>query len=90
MIRVEIPTADAVRSFTSKAGKPCTKQVGYIHVLTADGKPQPHPVRAEWFIDGPEKAAPAGVYLLAPASIYVDRQGRLSVAPKLVPAPAGK
>lgn len=86
MLRIEIGT-DSVRSLTSKAGRPFFLQTGWVHVLTPDGKPQPHPVKAEWFVDSPDKASSPGAYLLAPASIYVDRSGRLAVAPKLVPAP---
>jgi hypothetical protein len=89
MLRIEVP-ADSVRQITSKNGKAYTLQSGYVHTFSRNGQLHPHPVRAEWFIDRDEQPAPAGVYLLAPASIYVDRQGRLAVAPKLVPAPAGK
>jgi hypothetical protein len=89
MLKIEVP-ADSVRQITSKDGKAYTLQSGYVHVLSADGKPQPHPVRAEWFVGRNEQPAGAGVYLLAPASIYIDRSGRFGVAPKLVPVPAGK
>jgi len=86
MIKIEI-AAGAVRSLMSKAGKPFRLCEAYAHTLDAQGKPHPHPVRFEFFLNDGQEQPAAGVYLLAPASIYVDRSGRLAVAPKLVPAP---
>jgi hypothetical protein len=89
MLKIEI-AADSVRRIVTKDDKKYTLQAGYVHTLDQQGRPHPHPVRAEWFVGRDEQPAAPGVYLLAPASIYVDRSGRLAVAPKLVPAPAGK
>jgi hypothetical protein len=86
MLKIEIHP-DQVRTFNGKDGKSYRMQAGYVHTLGPDGRPQPHPVRAEWFLNRDEQAPAPGAYLLAPSSIYVDRGGRLSIAPKLVPAP---
>ena len=56
MLKIEV-MPDSVRQLTSKAGRAFCLQAGWVHVLTAEGKPQPHPVRAEWFVDSPDKAA---------------------------------
>lgn len=85
MIKVEIG-ADAVRSFTSKAGKSFRMCEAYAFTLDPQGKQHPHPSRCEFFLNDSDPVPAPGLYLLAPASIYVDRSGRLSIAPKLVPA----
>jgi len=85
MIKIEV-TGDT-RQITSKTGAAYTFQVGYAHTVGPDGKAHAHPERFEFFApkSGPVKA---GLYILAPAAVYVDRNGRLSVAPdRLVPAP---
>ena len=44
------------------------------------------------FLDDPKKAYAPGSYTFGPDAIYVDKQGRLAVSPRLVPVakPAAK
>lgn len=88
MLKIEIGP-DAVRVITSKkSGTQYRVCEGYAHTLDpATGKPHLHPTRCEWFLRDSESPPAPGLYLLAPASVYVDRGGRLAVAPRLVPAP---
>lgn len=88
MIKLEIGP-DAVRSITSrKSGSQYRVCEAYAHTLDpSTGKPHLHPVRCEFFLRDADPVPSPGSYLLAPASVYVDRSGRLAVAPKLVPAP---
>lgn len=88
MIKIEI-AANAVRTITSKkSGQQYRVCEGYAHTIDPrSGQPHAHPTRCEFFLNEDQPTPPAGVYLLAPASVYVDRSGRLAVAPKLVPAP---
>lgn len=64
-------------------------QTVYCHLIGKDGKPAPFPEKIELILDRDEKGLPIvyqpGEYLLHPASLYVDRQGSLAVAPRLAP-----
>lgn len=85
MLKIEV-LPNSTRTITSKkTGQPYRVQEVYATTLDRDGKPQPHPQRAEFFLNDADPVPGPGFYLLAPQSIYVDRQGRFAVAPKLVP-----
>lgn len=60
-------------------------QTIYLHTVDADGHLMPVPEKSEIVLDKDQAPFPPGDYTLSPASLYVDRQGRLAVAPKLVP-----
>lgn len=59
-------------------------QTVYVHTVDLEGKPSPFPEKTELSHDKPEDAYAPGEYQLAPASIYVDRMGRLAIGAKLV------
>jgi hypothetical protein len=88
MLRLDVGP-DAVRVIKSKkTGQEYRVCEAYAHTLDPrTGKPHLHPTRCEFFLQDEQQAPAPGSYLLAPASVYVDRGGRLVVAPKLVPAP---
>ncbi len=93
MIRVTVPTLP-VRN-QSGIGKTSGKaysldfQTVYFHTCDKQGNPLPFPEKSEIILekgsDGLPMAYAAGEYQLAPASLYVDRNGSLAVAPKLIP-----
>jgi len=87
MLKIEVLPNSTTTRTSQKSGKPYTICEGYAYELGKDGKPLPHPTRVEWFLGQEEQPPAPGVYLLAPASLYVGRDGRFAVAPKLVPAP---
>lgn len=64
-------------------------QLGWIHTYEKDGQPLPYPEKIELMLDKAEDGAflfhPAGEYTLHPSSIYVNADGKLSVAPRLLP-----
>lgn len=72
---------------TSAAGKAydMTIQTAYASVSDSAGNPLPVPEKFEIVLDREQAPYPAGQYQLSPASLYVDRQGRLAVAPRLAP-----
>lgn len=93
MIRITVPPMP-IRNMTG-IGKASGKaynmdfQTCYAHVMGKDGKPLPYPEKIEIVLDKgadglPMSYAP-GEYQLAPGSLYVNRNGSLEVAPKLVP-----
>lgn len=73
---------------TSKvSGKPydMSIQTVYAHTMDTNGVALPVPEKFEVVLDKEQSPYPPGDYQLSPASLYVDRDGRLAVAPRLVP-----
>lgn len=78
-----------------QSGKPYHMffQTVYAHTLDRNGQPNPYPEKTEIILDTDKdglgvpvpKVYEPGEYQLHPASIYVDRQGGVAVAPRLVP-----
>lgn len=64
-------------------------QTAWIHTTEKDGTPLPFPEKIELMCDKAEDGVflyqPAGEYTLHPSSLYVNADGKLSVAPRLVP-----
>jgi hypothetical protein len=59
-------------------------QTVYCHTADQTGQPLPFPEKVEIILDqGAQPYAP-GEYTLSPNSLFVSREGRLEVAPKLV------
>lgn len=95
MIKITVPALPVrnMKGVSTKANgtaKPYdfNVQTIYCHVADQAGQPLPFPEKSEiTLFDG---AAPyaAGEYTLSPDSLYVDRQGRLGVSPRLVPLKA--
>lgn len=89
MIRITV-YATPVRNLagTSKTtGKPYDMniQTAYAATMDTEGNPLPVPEKFEIVLDKGQAPYAPGHYQLSPASLYVDRNGRLAVAPKLVP-----
>ena len=80
-------------NYTDKAGKPAQllTQTAYLHSLDENGKPGPFPDKFEIVLPrGQTMPYGQGQYTLHPSAIFVDRNGRLSCAPRLVPATTAK
>jgi hypothetical protein len=64
-------------------------QTAYVHTVDKSGNSNPYPEKVELMLDkdgnGNVLAYSVGDYDLAPASIYVDRQGNLALRPLLKP-----
>lgn len=92
MIKVSVPAVQ-IRNM-SGIGKTSNKaynldfQTVYVHTLDKQGKPAPYPEKVEIILEKNEQGQSisyaAGEYQLHPSSIYVGRDGNLSVAPRLV------
>ncbi len=91
MIRITVPNLPVrnMKGIGKASGKPydLNVQTIYCHTADADGKPLPYPEKSELMLDSGKSPYAPGDYTLSPASLYVDRNGRLAVAPKLVPLP---
>lgn len=93
MIKITVPSLP-VRNMTGIAKatqKPYNLdfQTVYYHTADKQGNPLPFPEKSEIILDKGTDGLPMmyapGEYTLAPASLYVDRNGSLAVAPKLIP-----
>ena len=91
MIKVTV-TSTEVRHMAGNSkttGKPYALdfQTVWFHTFARDGQPNPYPEKAEIMLDHDKDGAalfyPAGEYTLHPSSLYVGRNGDLSIAPKL-------
>lgn len=98
MIRISVPQMPVrnMAGIGKTSGKPYSLdfQTAYAHVMGKDGKPLPYPEKIEIILDkgsdGLPMAYAPGEYQLAPGSLYVDRNGSLAVAPKLIPLQPSK
>ncbi len=89
MIKITVPALPTrnMKGIGKTSGKPydLTFQTVYCHTADQTGQPLPFPEKTEIILDAGAAAFPPGEYTLSPNSLYVDRQGSLAVAPKLVP-----
>jgi len=92
MIRISIAST-AVRSMRGNSkvsGKPydLAFQDAWFHTIGKDGVAAPYPQKVEIILpradDGAALFYAVGEYQLAPSSVYVDRNGKLSIEPHLV------
>lgn len=95
MIKVSV-TSTEVRNQSGNAkatGKAYSLnfQTVWAHTYDRSGKPNPYPEKVEIILDKNEQGAalfwPIGEYTLAPESVYVSRNGVLTIStsPRLVP-----
>lgn len=91
MLKVEIDSTslNERKGISSKTQRPyhLRMQTAYLHIVDLDGKPAKYPEKFELMLDSEQAPFPPGFYLLHPSAISVD-DGRLSISPRLVPAPA--
>ncbi|MFT4243640.1 MAG: single-stranded DNA-binding protein [Acidovorax sp.] len=93
MIKVSV-TSTEVRNQSGNAkatGKAYSLdfQTVWFHTYDRSGKPNPYPEKAEIILEKNKEGAalfwPVGEYTLAPESIYLNRNGDLSISPRLIP-----
>ena len=79
--------------YTDKKGQPASffTQVAYLHSVNELGEKGPVPDKFELALArGATTGYAPGFYTLHPSSVFVDRNGKLTVVPRLVPAAAVK
>lgn len=60
-------------------------QTIYVHTVDKDGNPPPYPEKSEVILDTDQPAYAVGEYQLHPSSVYVDRDGKVAISPRLTP-----
>ena len=96
MIKVTVSSSDLnhVQGIAKATGKQYSfyKQSVYFHTLDKSGNANPYPEKGEVLVEkdavGQGVAYAPGEYILHPASLYLDRNGNLAVAPRLAQAKA--
>ncbi len=86
-ITIAQTTLREMKGTSAKSGRPYHMrfQTGYAHTLDKDGNTPPYPEKFEISLDTDAAAYAPGDYMLSPSAVYVDRDGRLAVAPRLTP-----
>lgn len=94
MIKVTVAqsTVREMSGVGKTSGKPyhLRFQTAYVHTVDKDGNTPPYPEKIEVILDKDQTPYPVGEYQLHPSAIYVDRDGRLAVSPRLAPVAARK
>lgn len=89
MIKITVAqtTVKEIKGLAKASGKPYHMrfQAAYAHTLDKDGNPPPYPEKFEVMLDTDAPAYAVGDYTLSPSAVYIDRDGRLAVAPRLTP-----
>lgn len=91
MIRVTVAqtTVRELKGVSNKSGTPrpyhLRFQSGYAFTVDKDGNTPPYPEKFEISLDQEQPAYAPGEYTLHPSAVYVDRDGRLAIAPRLTP-----
>lgn len=95
MIKIVVtrPEVKELKGIGRESGKPYHIRTQVAHAYTQDpeGNVLELPDKFELFLDPDQAPFPRGQYTLHPSAIYVNREGRLSITPRLAPvAPATK
>jgi hypothetical protein len=94
MIRI-IVSKTAIRDLKGNAkntGKPYHLRIqeAYAFTVDADGNSDPFPEKFEMMLDADQAPYAPGEYVLHPSSLYMSRDGKLSVSPRLAPVKAAR
>ena len=60
-------------------------QPAYAHTVDEQGNASPYPDKCEIGLDDNQQPYAVGDYQLHPSSVYIDRNGRWAVQPRLTP-----
>jgi Helix-destabilising protein len=86
-IRITSPDVRELKGASKSTGKEyhLRFQTGYAFTVSKDGQVAEFPEKFEISLDKDQPAYSRGVYKLSPSAVYVNRDGRLDVSPRLVP-----
>lgn len=92
MIRITVAqtTIRELSGVSSKTGKPYAMRFQNAYAFSQDreGNTPPFPEKFEISLDRDQTPYAPGDYTLQPSAIYVDRDGRLAISPRLTPVKA--
>lgn len=93
MIKIAITSPDIreMKGIGKASGKPYHMriQTGYAFTINpADGSVADFPDKFEIALEESQPPYPRGTYTLQPSAVFVSRDGRLEVRPRLAPVPS--
>lgn len=92
MIKIAITSSDIreMKGIGKTSGKAyhLRFQTGHAFTVAKDGVLSEFPDKFEIILEDGQLPYPRGQYTLSPSALYVSRDGRLEVSPRLVPLPA--
>ena len=92
MIQIAITSPDIreMKGNSKTSGKPYHMRIQTAHAFTVqpDGTISEFPDKFEIALEDGQQPYPRGKYTLLPSSLYVSRDGRLEVRPRLTPVSA--
>jgi hypothetical protein len=92
MIKVRILTdkTQHLKGIGKASGKPYDMhlQTAYAFTIDGDGTVSEIPEKFEFVLEQGQLPFPRGDYTVTPDAIFVDRNGRMGINPKLKPVPA--
>lgn len=94
MIKIAITSPDIreMKGVSKTSGKPYHMRIQTGHAFTVgqDGAIAEFPDKFEIALEADQVPFPRGQYTLSPSAVYVSRDGRLEMRPRLIPATAAK
>jgi len=92
MIKIAITSPDIreMKGIGKASGKPYHMRIQTAHAFTVslDGVLSEFPDKFEIALDADQTPYARGTYTLSPSAVYVGREGRMEVRPRLVPVAA--
>lgn len=94
MIKIVVSSPEIVerKGVAKVSGKDYHLRIQTAHAFTVspDGVMAEFPDKFEILLDKDQNPFPRGNYTLSPSAVFVSREGRMEIRPRLIPAPAGK
>lgn len=86
-IRITSPDVRELKGTSKSTGREyhLRIQTAYAFCVAPDGSVAEYPEKFEISLDRDQPAYARGAYRLAPSAVYVNRDGRLDLSPRLVP-----
>lgn len=94
MIKVVISSPDfkELKGIAKGTGNPYHMRIQTAHAFTVspDGVVTEFPDKFEISLEKEQAPYPRGAYTLSPSAVFVGREGRMEIRPRLIPVSAGK
>ncbi len=91
-VRIVNPAVKELKGVSKTTGRDyhIRTQQAYAFCIDQQGVIAEFPDKFEISLDRDQPPYAAGTYQLHPSAVYINREGRLAVAPRLMPASSGK
>ena len=89
---VSKPEVNELKGVGKTSGKPyhLRIQTAYAFTISDDGVIADFPDKFEFILEADQAPYPRGKYQLQPSAVFVNREGRLDIRPRLTPLASSK